>query len=134
MGRYDRGGGSRKEKYSKLVNTVRWQKIRKQQLTEHPCCEICQRKGFAQLATEVHHIVPVESSGSFFDMERLAYSPANLMSVCHKCHDSIHEELGSRSRDKVKEIRKNELNDFIQKFDLPIDTKDENTRRFEEED
>lgn len=137
MGRYDRGGGSRKEKYTRLVNTARWQKIRRQQLTDFPCCAMCQRKGYDRLATEVHHVVPIESSksGSFSDMKRLAYSPTNLMSLCHDCHVAIHRELGSRSRDKVKAIRKEELKDFVKKFDLPIDTDtDERPARVEAED
>lgn len=114
---YDRGGGSRKERYSKLVGSVRWQHVRRRQLTSHPMCQACEKEGRSTLACEVHHVIPVES-GSLRDMERLCFSPQNLMSVCHSCHLRIHMEMGSRKRDKVMETKRAELDDFCRKFEI----------------
>ena len=50
--------------YNRLINSARWRAIRAQQLAEHPFCELCAKKGvyYQTGATEVHHIVPVDSA------------------------------------------------------------------------
>ena len=50
--------------YNRLINSTRWRAIRAQQLSDHPFCELCAKKGvyYQTGATEVHHIVPVDSA------------------------------------------------------------------------
>lgn len=67
--------------YRKLYSTRWWKDRRKEQLTEHPLCAVCEKLGFIRSATVVNHIVPHKGD------EDLFYNGA-LESVCKKCHDS----------------------------------------------
>ena len=84
--------------YNRLINSTRWRAIRAQQLAEHPFCELCAKKGvyYQTGATEVHHIIPVDSARTEEEAERLAYGTSNLMSLCQPCHTKLHRELGDR--------------------------------------
>mgnify|MGYP002524169428 FL=1 len=50
------------ETYKRLINTSRWQSLRRAVLTAHPVCERCEAEGLVTPACEVHHRVPVESA------------------------------------------------------------------------
>lgn len=104
------------DQYGSLITSRRWLAIRKHQLSEHPMCERCHEKGLLTPATCVHHIVPVESGGTMFGMAALCYNPANLLSLCQKCHNELHTELGSRSKQKQKRRHEAELEAFKNKF------------------
>lgn len=51
-------------------------------------CQECKRYGRITQATTVHHILHLE------DRPDLAYDPANLVSLCLKCHNKAHPEKG----------------------------------------
>lgn len=76
--------------YRRLLNANKWAKLRRLKLQRNPLCEQCRKEGRIRLATEVHHIVPVESGGSEEAMRALAYDYNNLMALCHDCHRDIH--------------------------------------------
>ena len=67
-----------------------WKRIRDKYIKEHPLCEKCLEKTdtnpehIIQLATEVHHIIPICKGGT--------HDRNNLMAVCTKCHTEIHME------------------------------------------
>lgn len=61
-------------------------------------CVDCAAAGRAVIATEVHHVRPVEWEHSPSAMERLMFDPANLVCLCHACHRRRHAELRSRDR------------------------------------
>ena len=71
---------SRPDDYNPMArstyNTKAWKFTRLRQLSEAPHCAHCGRP-----ATQVDHIVPVESGGHPFD-------PENLQSLCQSCHSS----------------------------------------------
>jgi 5-methylcytosine-specific restriction protein A len=67
-------------------------------------------------ATEVHHIVPVETQHSVPDMERMMYNVSNLEPLCHDCHVRRHKELRSKSKDVIKERERVKLERFREKF------------------
>lgn len=100
--------------YIRLIATRRWRELRKRVLEEHPLCRDCELSDRVELATEVHHIVPVESEKNPHEMERLAYSPSNLVALCHGCHKQRHRELRSNSRELRKE-RDRKLRDNFEK-------------------
>jgi 5-methylcytosine-specific restriction endonuclease McrA len=50
----------------------------------------------------VHHITPIETAATMEEMRRLAFNPANLMSLCDECHHKIHEEMRSFDPANVK--------------------------------
>lgn len=91
----------RNPKYVKLINSWRWQKLRRQHLADHPLCEQCKKRGRVVAATEVHHITPVGSVSDEMGMERLAYDPANLMSLCSQCHKDIHDTMPRRHNKRL---------------------------------
>ena len=42
--------------YIKLMNSVRWRRLRNEYLTQHPDCEECKRQGYIKPAQCVHHV------------------------------------------------------------------------------
>ena len=87
-------------KYTKLINSWKWQKLRREHLCRHPLCARCERQGRVVAATEVHHITPILTCSDELGMERLAYDSGNLMSLCHACHKAIHDGMGHKRRTK----------------------------------
>lgn len=93
---------ARNPEYIKLINTYRWKTLRLSKLTETPTCERCKQNGKFTIATEVHHITPIESVSDVNMMKILAFDKNNLMSLCKTCHKQIHIEMYSRkSRQQV---------------------------------
>lgn len=83
------------EKYSRTKEErarygYRWRKIRDRFIKEHPLCFRCLEKGEAELATEVHHIIPLDHGGK--------NEEDNLQSLCHSCHQRLTVEMGDRFR------------------------------------
>ena len=114
--RREAGNSRQSDRYGSLITSRRWQALRRHQLSEHPWCERCEAEGRLTPATCVHHIHPVESAATLHDMAALCYNPANLQSLCLKCHNDIHTEMGSRSAQKQAARHKAELEDFKRRF------------------
>ena len=53
-------------------------------------CRYCKRFGRMREATEVHHIKPVD------EFPELAFDDANLVSLCHACHNAQHPEKATQ--------------------------------------
>lgn len=100
----------------KLINTVRWRKLRRQKLKAQPWCERCEKEGRLAAATEVHHVRPVETASNVTDMARLMYDYGNLQSLCHACHVKTHEELGKGTKEEIRQRQTARLEDFRQRF------------------
>lgn len=82
------------KEYQQLIHTGRWLKLRRDILTAHPCCQLCQQRGEITAATEVHHVRPVEDAFSRAERAQRMYDPHNLLALCHNCHVQVHVELG----------------------------------------
>lgn len=102
---------SRNKDYIKLINCHKWRKLRNEQLKRNPLCAIC-----GDIATEVHHIKPVESEKEYDRMEVLAYDSNNLQSLCHKCHSNIHISMKKYKKQTNQIINRNKLNDFFNRY------------------
>lgn len=116
---------SNNKHYQKLIHTARWLKLRKERLSKHPICERCQEEGRNRLASEVHHIVPVETAVTPQDMERLMFDYFNLRALCHDCHVKTHVEMGRSGKPYAERKRKSDLELFRQKFltdEVPVKT------------
>lgn len=74
----------------RLINCERWRRLRMRVLSSHPTCVMCEREGYVRAATEVHHVVPVETAFTLREKSALMYDPGNLMPLCHGCHYAIH--------------------------------------------
>lgn len=95
------------------MNSRRWRRLRAAYLSVHPVCEDCEEKGRTTVATEVHHIRPVESAaGRPHDMQELACNPYNLRALCKACHIEAHRVLHSNSLSASKERARAELTAF----------------------
>lgn len=96
---------NKREYYKHLLSSTRWQRTRLDALVRALCR--CQDCGRAQ-ASEVHHVKPVEHATSSREMERLCYDPANLVALCHDCHQRRH--IGSHSAEE----RSRQVDAFIE--------------------
>ena len=64
----------------------RWKAIRPRILRrDHFLCRECRRYGRVVAANVVHHVWPAE------DFPEYAYCDWNLVSLCQRCHDAIHD-------------------------------------------
>jgi 5-methylcytosine-specific restriction endonuclease McrA len=68
-------------------------------------CEWCKRDGYIVAGVDCHHIIPFESAKTQAEMERLCYDPNNCVLLCIPCHQRVHVELMSKTKEKVKERR-----------------------------
>ena len=84
--------------YHRLLNTSRWRYLRGLQLDRHPSCADCAQRGVLATATDVHHVMPVETGATPERMAMLCYDEGNLVSLCHACHAERHRVLRSHSR------------------------------------
>lgn len=85
-----------------MINSQRWQRLRRDKINRNPLCELCRLDGIMSAAEEVHHIVPVESSKDPERMEQLMFDMANLQSLCHDHHHEVHRLMQSHSKAMVK--------------------------------
>lgn len=74
----------------KIYNSRRWQHLRDIKFMNNPLCEVCAGKGLTMPAEDIHHIVSFMSTDDPQRRLWLAYDYSNLMSVCKKCHQNIH--------------------------------------------
>lgn len=104
--------------YIRLINTAHWRSLRLKKLQAQPLCECdeCKVNGKITLATEVHHVIPVESVATIEQMEALMFNLNNLMSVSHECHALIHKEMFSHTKVNVQKANKRRTQRFIDKF------------------
>jgi len=52
-------------------------------------CKECKRYGKSVVANTVHHVIPLEQR------QDLKYSSNNLISLCRKCHDKMHDRTNN---------------------------------------
>lgn len=65
-----------------LYGRARWKRLREYQLACSPLCAYCLRQDIVTEADVVDHITPHKGD------EALFFDPANLQSLCKRCHDS----------------------------------------------
>lgn len=72
-------------------------------------CQECKRYGKTKAATCVHHIIPLELCLIFASF--LALLGINLISLCDKCHDAMHDRTNNVLTMRGKQLfnRKKEL-------------------------
>lgn len=102
--------------YIKLIHTQRWLRLRRDTLTAHPLCVMCEREDITTPATEVHHHTPVEYGVSYADKYRLMYDPTNLRALCHSCHVKVHTEMGRSGKEAAKRRNAEQVKATIVKF------------------
>ena len=89
------------------MNSPEWRALREEKMKRNPFCEIHEREGIRIPATCVHHIREVESGQTEEESRELCYNIDNLLSLCNKCHHSLHNGKGYNK----SEARKKRLQD-----------------------
>jgi 5-methylcytosine-specific restriction endonuclease McrA len=107
---------SRNPYYIKMINSARWKALRANKLRSNPICEECEKRNLSTLATEVHHIAPVESVPHEFGMRQLMFNYSNLESLCHPCHAEIHRRAFSHSKEAIQANNKRVTERFADKY------------------
>ena len=102
--------------YKRLINTARWQRLRRAVLTAHPLCERCATEGYAIASREVHHRVPVESAVTPREKEQLMFDPANLEALCHDCHVIRHTEMGRSGKEATRKRNDEQTRAVVGRF------------------
>lgn len=82
----------------KIYNTRRWAKLRAVKFRMNPLCERCAEGGRVIPAEDIHHIVSFMSADDPIRRAYLAFDFDNLMSLCKKCHQAIHNGVGLKKR------------------------------------
>lgn len=90
-GSKDKENHKRKERME-IYNSARWRAMRLAKLRDNPLCEMCEREGRTTLADDVHHIQSFMSTDDPYGRRALAFDYDNLMSVCDRCHQRLHNK------------------------------------------
>ena len=96
----DRRGHAQTQKEAGFYKTPAWRRIRLQALTrDHYLCQLRTSSKCSGLATEVHHIIPLEADPSRgLDLE-------NLVSCCWWCHEETKTRKKTETATGARVIR-----------------------------
>lgn len=84
----------------KLYKSKRWKRLRERILRRDGyTCQHMKRYGKMVPATTVHHIFPVE------DYPQYAFEPWNLISLCDKAHNIMHDKNNNKLSRVGEELR-----------------------------
>lgn len=108
---------SKDKRYSRLVSSVRWQRLALE--TKTRAGWQCQDCGVVTRRLAVHHIRPVETGRTEEEMEALCFSRANLRVLCFDCHAGVHRGSHDKENHRLAEDRR--VKRFLER-DLHIDT------------
>jgi 5-methylcytosine-specific restriction endonuclease McrA len=88
-------GGGRRSREMNFYKKPAWLSKRKNVLRRDGyLCQECKRYGKTTPATEVHHIIPLEWCLIYY--VALALESSNLISLCNKCHDKMHDRVSRK--------------------------------------
>lgn len=78
-----------------FYKTTKWKHKRERILRrDEYLCQECKRYGKTTPATTVHHIIPL--AWCLIYNIALALSSSNLISLCDKCHDKMHDRTSDK--------------------------------------
>jgi len=88
-----------------FYRTRTWKRIRNEVLeADRHECQRCKAKGFYSSANTVHHVQYIDKHPELGLSPTYVYNGQehrNLISLCHQCHDEIHEH---KAKTKTKPI------------------------------
>lgn len=86
---------NRDKKYLRFYNSPEWRRLSTQYMVD--VSYKCEGKNCRRIATEVHHIVPIQTPEGW--ERRLDYT--NLKAVCTDCHNKEHNRFNSNKKYKA---------------------------------
>lgn len=87
-------GNIKRKERMEIYNSGRWRVLRTAKMNSNPLCEMCEREGRTTPADDVHHIQSFMSTDDPDARRALAFDYDNLMSVCDRCHQKLHNDKG----------------------------------------
>lgn len=97
---HERKDSEPSQKEQGFYHKTAWRKIRLMALQrDHYLCQACLKKGIVTIATEVHHLQPLEQFPS------LGLELSNLQSLCWQCHEDTKPRKSFQPRPGIKIIR-----------------------------
>ena len=78
----------------KVYNSDRWRRLRAWKFACNPLCEMCLKENKITPAEDIHHLISFMSTDDPVQRIVLAYDYDNLMSLCKKCHQAVHNKKG----------------------------------------
>lgn len=80
------------DKYKKFYKSSRWKFLRSHVLKrDNYVCQECIKENKLTVCNTVHHIVSIKEDFS------KALDEDNLITLCHECHNKIHERFRGKS-------------------------------------
>lgn len=103
--------------YYQLIQSSEWHRLRlRKWKAENGLCERCRQHGIVTPAVAVHHIIPVLKDRNRYNMRQRCFSYENLMCVCQDCHDALHAELDSKSKNSLRDGVRSEANEMSKRM------------------
>ena len=117
---------SRDKRYQSLLNSRRWMETKRIVWQRAKgLCEECARQGYVRAGKDCHHIIPIESSMTVAEMERLCFDPNNVRLLCIEHHIEVHRQMhkGTKAnRAERTEQRVSRFMDSVRGGTPPADT------------
>lgn len=117
---------SRDKRYQSLLNSRRWMETKRIVWQRAKgLCEECARQGYVRAGKDCHHIIPIESSMTVAEMERLCFDTNNVRLLCIEHHIEVHRQMhkGSKAnRAERTEQRVSRFMDSVRGGTPPADT------------
>ena len=110
---------------NRIYASKRWQELRVLKIqSAKGLCEMCIAEGKAAGVPDgyltpahiVHHKHPIEDSHSFQEMEHWAYMWDNLLLVCQRHHAEAHRNIGSQTKEVVKQRAKQRQDRWVEQM------------------
>lgn len=96
--KYDK---QRDPKYRAFYTSKEWRRLSRYIITHAEYqCQDCKAKGIVTVATEAHHIKPIQTPEGW---ER-RFDQSNLVALCAQCHNKRHKRFGSRTPGDTKKV------------------------------
>jgi len=99
---------SKNKAYYRIINSPKWGELSRKYREKHPYCEKCLENGIYTPVAEVHHIRPIGSASSMREAEQLAFDESNLMALCISCHNQMHKQLNSHTKEEILKRKDNQ--------------------------
>ena len=109
------------KKRQEVYNTSLWRRMRLAYLRDNPLCEICLMEGRTILGEHVHHVRSFMDADTIEERDQLAFDSNNLLTVCHECHNRLHngDLKGLKTKQAIQE-RIEQLKDKTNECIKPI--------------
>ena len=99
------------DKSAVYYNSSAWHSLRNEYYVKHPLCECCMSHDRVTVADHVHHKLIWLSQPTEDLRWQALLDENNLMSVCVKCHNKLHNKAKEYKLNYVDELTETEYNE-----------------------